>query len=186
MKRDFGKILIENKEIIIDEKAPSEGNDEHIIGETQYTLKTTTTREITSSIYTYSDGMKALTSIVNRFGEEYFKVLLFSDNISKAWTLIELSSDLNVRVRRLGEFMFVVIGYSKDPDNKKIVSQFSFCKLMPSTMVEERTTNFWRLRGVQFASDHIVMDYDELENGKMRNVVSKYNFEGKLLSTKSD
>jgi len=183
MTEDVGKILIEDKEITITEKPPKEESVEHIIEDTHYTLKTVTMREVKSSIYVYSDDMKALTSIVTRFGEEYFKVLLFSDNISKAWNLIELPCELNVRVRRLGEDMFFVIGYNTG-DDSKIPSQFSFCKLMPSTRVEERTINFSKLRGVKFGSENITIDYEESEGGKMQNIISEYNFEGKLLATK--
>ena len=184
--KKIGQFFIESQEISITQTPIAESGGEHLVGDKYYTYVATLKTEIKSLIYTYDDGRKVLTTIVNRFGLEYFKVVIFNDGNSKAWNLIELPCELDVRIRRLGEDMFLVIGYSKKDDAKKMSAQFSFCRLKPSTKVEEQTMNVHKIKGVKLTKEHVIINYEEVVGDKILAQTTTYNHNGTMISTKED
>ena len=175
----MAKIFVEDTEIEIKEKTTVDTNGHQISGK-YYTMRTVSTVDFKSTIFSYED-VSVLISKIERFGEAYYKIVLFNDTESKAWQLIVLSAKLDIKIRRLSQNMFIVIGESEE---ESLLSQVSFCKLKPSTKVEEITLNFTRLINLHFLGENsIVLDYSEKDsiNNEMLHVLSMYNYEGKLL-----
>ena len=179
-----GKLLVEKKEILFDEYPFTEKEDEHIISATKYIQRRVGETTVKSCLYNYGDGKSVLSSIVNRFGEEYYKVIVYSDEKQKAWNLIEISVGLDVVIRRLEEHVFLVFGDNSRKLKKNLDGQFTFCRLKPSTNVEEFTVNISQLRNVKFANDQIVIDFNEDLDGRVRNTVATYSVEGNKLREK--
>ena len=180
----MGKILIEDVEVKINERNVIK-EEEHIIDEGKYINRAVVIREFESSIYSYNDNEKVLISQISRFGELYYKMVIFHDESKKAWNLVELPMDLDVSVRRMGEDNFVITADSKG--NEKIASQVSFCKLKPSTKVEEISISFTRLNEVRFivseGSDYILICYSDSDDGEVRHTLALYNASGKCEQT---
>ena len=181
----MAKVFVENVEITITEKSKVDSG-EHIIKNDDYIMRSVTTTEYKSSIYSYSKFEKILISKVNRFNEGYIRVVLFNDNLAKAWTIIELSEKLEIKVQRVREDGFIVIGNSKD--DTSVTSQVSFCKLKPSTKVEEIVINFTRLNEVFYLSKNkVVISYEDIDpDGKTCKTLAIYNYDGKLLCCRND
>ena len=178
-----GKVFIENAEVIMEEKAPVVERGEHIIKKDKYVLKTLIKEEFSSTIHHYNEIEKILVSKVRMFGEDYYKIVFCNDEQAKAWTLIELSCALEVRVTRLKEQVFIVTGDNKT--DRDIMSQISFCRLKPSTKVEEFTTSFTKLNYVSFINNCILVsstDVCKIE-GRVHSMICSYNSDGKLLET---
>ena len=170
-----GKVTIEGTQIKISTR-PAAESDEHIIENDRYVLKQTVTVETKSCLYTYTTGEKVLVSIVKRFHEEYYKIVIFDDKQAKAWNLLEISALLDVKVKRLNNSVFVVSGSGR-------ASQISFCRLKPSTAVEEFTISFNKLHKVVYFEDSVAVRYSDVcpEDGKEKETSAVYNFDGKLL-----
>ena len=173
------KIFVEDTEIEIREKSDVDSTGHQINGK-YYTMKTVITTDFKSTIFSYED-VSVLISKIERFGEMYYKVVLFSDSDAKAWQLVVLSAKLDIKIRRLNPTMFIVVGESNEAD---LLSQVSFCKMKPSTKVDEITLNFSKLNNLFFLGENsIVLEYDEVDDmrGEGIHVLSMYNYEGKLL-----
>ena len=171
----MGKIFVEDTEISITEKIAKE-EGEHVIQDNQYILTSTETRNFKSTIFTYPSGEKILISKVVLFSKKHFKIVLFCDNKKLAWNLIVLPFDHDVRIKRLNETMFFI--WTK--------TQISFCRIKPSTKVEEFTTNFSKLNDVRFEKKFILVsfsDFDEEYPGKLHSSVISYGLDGKRLKT---
>ena len=179
----MGKVFIEDKEINITEKREEISNGPHEIDGNQYILRSQESIEFKSSIFSYGKA-KVLVSRLNLFNEKYFRFVLFNDQISKAWNILELSAKLEVHIKRLNDDMFFVIGDNKD--EPEVLAQISFCKLKPSTKVEEITLNFSKLVDVHFSSKKEILicseDIDKVTH-KTCQTLAIYSHEGKLLKT---
>ncbi|MCL2539891.1 MAG: hypothetical protein FWE53_00445 [Firmicutes bacterium] len=176
-------VFVEDTEIEIKEKTEVEETGHKTVG-AYYSMQTVTRTDFKSTIFSYED-ISVLISRLDRFGEKYYKILLFSDNESKAWQLITLSAKLNIKIRRISNEMFLVLGESQE---ENLLSQLSFCKLRPNakTKVDEITINFNRLHNLHFVGENsIVVSFDEKDEAtnKFVHVLSMYNYEGKLLNT---
>ena len=178
-----GKIFIEDVEVIMEERPPVVKHGEHIIKGNKYILQTTIKEEFRSTIHNYNNHEKILVSKLRMFGEEYYKIVFCNDKLSKAWVLIELSCFLEIKVRRLGEDMFFIVGENKTDRN--ILSQVSFCRTKPSTKVEEFTSSFTKLNYISFIKDTIFISSTDIcaSEDRVHSIVSSYNFDGKLLQT---
>jgi len=180
----MGKMIIEDVEIKINERNVVK-EEEHIIDEGKYVNRAVVIREFESSIYSYSENEKVLISQISRFGELYYKVVIFHDGSKKAWNLVELPTDLEVRVRRMSEENFVITADNKG--NEKIQSQVSFCKLKPSTKVEEITISFTKLNEVRFIKgedgDFILVYYTDNLDERICHTLALYNASGKCEQT---
>ncbi|MCL2570205.1 MAG: hypothetical protein FWE16_03280 [Firmicutes bacterium] len=180
----MSKVFVEEKEIKIVEKPPAESG-EHTIDGDFYVLHRIIKKEFKSYIYKYCETEKLIISKVNFFNEEYYKIIYGDDHQAKAWNLIELSSKLDVRVRRLTPTMFLVIGDNKN--NPNIMAQISFCRIKPSLKVEEFTTSFSKLNTIYVLKDSVLVSYMDIskddEEDKVRGTVATYNFDGKLIKT---
>ncbi|MDR0850835.1 MAG: hypothetical protein LBN07_05185 [Christensenellaceae bacterium] len=175
----MAKIFVENTEIKISEKVDIEDGAHQIKGD-YYTMHSVITKDFKSTIFSYGD-VSVLVSKITRYGEEYYKIVIFNDAVSKAWQLIVLSAKLDIKIKRLTGAVFLVVAESNVPD---VVSQISFCKLKPSTKVDEVTINFSKLNEVNYIGDNsILLCYDEADviSGRTTHVLSMYNYEGKLL-----
>lgn len=175
----MGKIVVENVEINIWEKVEEKGGTHKIEGK-YYTMNSTKSADFKSTIYFYED-IAVLVSKIKRYTAYYYKIVLFSDNESKAWTLIILSEKLDINIKRLGKEIFLIVAESKTKD---VGSQISFCKLKPSEKVEEITINFTKLNDLKFLEENeILVDYNEFDRltGKTTHVLSSYNNEGRML-----
>ena len=175
----MAKIFVENTEIKISEKVEVQDGAHQIKGDF-YTMHSVMTKDFKSTIFSYAD-VSVLISKITRYGEEYYKIVIFNDSISKAWQLIILSSKLDIKIKRLTGAVFLVVAESKFAD---VVSQVSFCKLKPSTKVDEVTINFTKLNEVNYIGDNsILLCYDEEDviSGRTTHVLSMYNYEGKML-----
>jgi len=164
----MGKIFVEGIEIDIHEKKTSE-EDEHAIKEGMYVMKSVATNKFRSSIYEYATGEKVLISKVVRFSKEYYRIVLFNDLEKKAWNLLEASCEMDTKVRRLTSTMFFIWNQT----------QVSFCQILPSTRVQEFTTNFGKLNDIYFESDYILVSYAD---GR-RNTIASFGLDGKLIRT---
>jgi len=175
----MAKFFVESTEIEIKEKRDVEELGHKIEGK-YYMVDTLVTNHFKSAIFSYQD-ISVLVKKAERFGEMYYKIVLFSDASEKAWKLITLSARLNTKVRRLSEDTFLVIGESPSPD---LLSQVSFCKMKPSTKVDEITLNFSKLIDIRFLKEgSILLNYTEEGglNAEKVTVLSMYNYDGKLL-----
>ena len=177
----MGKIIVENEEMTITEKKTVSGG-EHVIEKKNYIMRSVTTTEFKSTIYSYAEHESILISKTSRFNEEYYKIVLFNEQVAKAWAIIELSAELDIKVKRLGADGFIVIGESR---RENVMSQVSFCKLKPSTKVEEIAINFTKLLEIRFLGNNtILINYEDKDgNGKVYHVLTAYNYEGKILKT---
>jgi len=164
----LSKIFIEDTEIFTKEKSKQD-DGEHIIKDKQYIQKSVIHRDFMSSIFEFPLGEKVLISKVQRFSKDFYKFVLFCDFEKMAWNLIEVSTDQEIRIKRLDEKMYFL--WTK--------VQISFCNTKPSGKVEEWTTNFSELGEIHFEDDHILLSYIEGD----RNVVASYGFDGKLIKT---
>ncbi|MCL2587287.1 MAG: hypothetical protein FWE31_03555 [Firmicutes bacterium] len=164
----LGKVFVEGTEIIMTEKERVD-DGEHIIKDGEYILKSTAKRDFKSSIYEYAAGEKVLVSKVIRFSKEYYKIVLFSDQKAKAWNLLELPADMDIRMRRLSGTMFFIW----------TINQISFCEILPSTRVQEFTTNFVKLNDIFFESEYVMVSY----NDEGRNTVASFGHDGRLIKT---
>lgn len=177
------KIFIEDTEIkMLETQDETEG--QHSIERGFYINRSTIKVEFKSSIFSYGEDIKVLISKIKRFSEEYFKIVIFNDKDAKAWTLIELSCKLEVKVKKVSEENFIITGDSKG--EKGVMSQISFCKLKPSTKVEEITINFSKLNNIHFlGEDRIVVSYSDIGpmDTKALNTLAMYSKEGKLRQT---
>lgn len=175
----MGKIYIEDSEIKISEKE-EEVDNEYQINNDKYVMSSTVKVEFKSSIYTYGDE-KVLISKINRFNEDYYKIVIFNDNVKKAWNLLELPEKLQIRIKRYSVDTFVVVGDNREDNHTP--AQVSFCKLKPSTKVEEITVNFAKLNDIFFFKNEIVIAYDDNIGDKAYHTLVVYNSDGKLLQT---
>lgn len=175
------KIYIEDSEIRITEKNVTE-DEKHVVNDSSYSIKSVVKTEYKSTIFAYSENERVLVSKINRYNEEYFKIVLFNDSLSKAWVIVEISSKLTIKVKRVAENMFVVVGESK---NSQVMSQLSFCKLKPSSQVEEISINFNKLLNIHYFAKQrqIVLEYEEVDKGMTRRVLALYDYGGKLQKT---
>lgn len=175
----MAKIFVENTEIKISEKVDIEDGAHQIKGD-YYTMHSVITKDFKSTIFSYDD-VSVLISKITRYGEEYYKIVIFNDAISKAWQLIILSVKLDIKIKRLTDAVFFVVAENK---NGEVVSQISFCKLKPSTRVDEVTINFTKLNEVNYIGDNSILlcyDEDDVISGRTTHMLSMYNYEGKLL-----
>jgi len=172
----MSKVFIENTKIEIYEK--SRESAEHVIKGDSYILESTVKNEFKADIYKYSDDESMLTSLVTRFKMQYYKLVFSSNSQSKAWNLIEVSRDLEVRVHRLSCDMFFIIGDNKGAEDTS--AQFSFCRIKPSTKVEEFTTNITKLNRYVVTEKYVLVSFTitEPEEDKTTSSVVAYNFDG--------
>jgi len=176
------KVFVENTEISISEKTPKESSDHSIRGNF-YVQEIIVKKEFKSSIYKYSPAESMIVGKVNRFSMEYFKIIFSNDKESKAWNLIELPQEVEVKVKRLSPDMFIIIGDSKGKDGH--MSQVSFCRIKPSTKVEEFAISFCKLNHFYIMQDKIIIGYSDFSKEEDRETITiaSYNFDGKLLKT---
>jgi len=176
----MSKIFIEDTEISIREKSTVQ-EEQHSIDGKKYTNRTIISKEFESSIYAYEEVEKVLISKIPRFGSEFYKIVLFNDESQKAWNTIELSCELEIRVKRMGKDNFVIIADGKG--SQTILSQVSFCRLKPSTKVEEITINFTKLNEVRFidsgGTDYVLLSYSDVRDNMTYHTLALYNAEGK-------
>ena len=175
------KVFIEDTEIeIIEESEVDSTDSKHEIVGKYYVMQTVTTTDFKSTIFTYDDSTAVLISKLIRFGQDYYKVVLFSDELSKAWTLTVLSAKLDIKIKRLAEAVFVVIGEGCED----VISQISFCKLKPNTKVEDITINFKKLEDIHFIKDKTVLiNYVDEDGEENLHILQMYNYDGRLLKT---
>lgn len=175
------KIYIEDSEIKVVEKNITE-DEKHVVNDNSYSIRSVVKTEFQSSIFSYSETERVLVSKIIRYNEEYFKIVLFNDMLSKAWVIIELSSKLNIKVKRVAENMFIVVGESQ---NSQIMSQISFCKLKPSTKVEEIAISFNKLLNIHYFAKQkqVALEYEEVNVDMTRRVLALYDYGGKLQKT---
>jgi len=176
----MGKVFVENKEVTIVEKSPKESSEHNMCGK-YYMLDTLTRHQFKSTLTRYNKYQKIVISKAMRFGLEYFKVIYSDDKEGKAWNLIELARGMEIRIHRLSDDMFIVVGDAKDVEG--VESQVSFCRIKPSTKVEEFAISFCKLNHFYIVQDSIVLSYtnvDEVDN-KMKTTIATYNFDGQLL-----
>jgi len=179
VRGNLSKIFVEDTEIKISEKVEVT-DGEHEIKDNFYTMQSVVKTDFKSTIFSYED-MSVLISKAQRYNEDYYKIVLFNDAISKAWQLIILSARLDIKIKRLTDVNFIVIAESHD---ENVESQISFCKLKDSTGVEEITINFTTLKEINFIGDNsILICYEERDaaSGKVTHVLSMYNNDGKML-----
>jgi len=176
----LSKLFVEETEILITEKTDYQDGG-HDIGAKFYVQEVVERTTYKSTIFSYDDGISVLVSKQKRFGELYFRIVLFSDTQGLAWPLLVLSANLNTKVKRLNHEMFLVTGESEDG---KVVSQISFCKLKQTGNVDEITINFTKLIDLQFLGDKGILicleEKDKFSNDTL-HVLSMYNIEGKLI-----
>ena len=169
----MSKIFVEDIEIKMWEKPVFE-DAEHVITNDNYVLKKVVHTEFKADIYQYSETKKLLISKIERFGEMFYKIVAFDEIGSKAWNLIEMSCELEVRVKRLCPIMFFITGNSQ---NKDYPSQFSFCRLKPSLKVEEFTINVVKLDRAEVLDKTVIVGY--IDDGYYN--ISVYTHEGRLI-----
>lgn len=178
----MSKIFVEETEIIITEKTDYEDGG-HNIGEKYYVQEVVERTTYKSTIFSYDDGISVLISKQKRYGEIYYRIVLFSDEKCLAWPLLVLSENLNTTIKRLNHEMFLVQGLSEDG---KVISQISFCKLKQTGNVDEITINFTKLLDLQFLDDKGILicfeEQDSVTNDTL-HVLAMYNIEGKLIKT---
>jgi len=177
----MSKIFVEDTEIRIIEKVEVQ-NGEHEIKGDFYVMQKIVKTDFKSSIYAYPD-ISVLISKVERYNEDYYEIVLFSDEQSKAWELITLSVRTDIKVKRLTKTSFIVIAEDKTGN---VTSEITFCTLKPNTKVEAVTINFTKLNEINFIGDNtILLSYDEEDANTKRatHVLSLYNDYGKLLKT---
>jgi len=176
-----GKVFVENKEVRMEEKPSVIESNEHVIKSNNYVLKTLIKKEFHSTIHKYNETESVLVSKTNLFNEDYYKIIFSNDNMSKAWSLIELPCALEVKVTRISDDMFFITGDAKG--KKKVMSQVSFCRLKPSTKVEEFAISFTKLNYASVFKDCIILSYTDIneEIDRTYRAISSYNFDGKLL-----
>ena len=178
----MAKIFIEDEEIIVSYKETKESG-EHIIEKDDYIMRSFLRTEFKASIFSYCEFEKILISKTKRFNEEYYKFVLFNDKESKAWNIIELSVKLDIKIKRMRDDIFVVIGDNKGAD---VTSQVSFCKLKPSLKVEEIAINFSRLNEILFLpKDNILLSYSDQDkiDDNIYHTLAVYNHDGILQKT---
>lgn len=180
----MGKIYIEDKKISTNLKTKEQESEHEFKGD-KYVMKTVQVSEFQSCTYRYEDtGEMILVSKIEFFSEHYYKFVLFCDNNSKAWPLIELPAVLDVKIKRLSNTMFLVVGNNKE--GTSAMSQVSFCRIMPSEKVEYVTLSFKTLVRIGYAKGKVLVVYqDACDLGKISETTSVYNLEGKLLKTKT-
>lgn len=176
----MSKLFVEETEIKITEKTDYEDGG-HNIGEKYYVQEVVERTTYKSTIFSYDDGLSVLVSKQKRFGEIYYRIVLFSDEKCLAWPLLVLSEKLDTKIKRLNDEMFLVTGINEAGE---VVSQISFCKLKPSGNVDEITINFTKLVDLQFLDDKGILicleEKDKVTNDTL-HVLSMYNTEGKLI-----
>ncbi len=175
----MAKIIVEETEIQIEEKVDVI-DEKQIPKQNFFMIERLEKITFRSSIYHY-EKMSVLVQKIKRFGEDYFKIVVFSDTFLKAWSLIALPAELNIKIKRLAEDVFFVVGESL---NDKITSQITFCKLKTSGSVEEVTINFTKLhelKFVEFKAVLICVEEKDHKTGNSLHVLSLYNNEGRLL-----
>jgi len=182
----MGKVTIEEVELNIQEKA-SVQEGEHTFKDDTYVQKTVTVQEFKSSVFRYPNSSESiLVSKINLFNEDYFKIVFFCESISKAWTLLEIHSSLDIQLKRLNKTMFLIVANNPSKENKNVSSQISFCRIKPSQRVEEITINFGVLNKLTVLDSHIVLSYrDFKDNGVIEDIVAVYNYDGRLMQTES-
>jgi len=180
----MGQIFIEDRKISTNEKS-SEQHAEHEFKGDKYVMKTVHKSEFQSCIYRYEDTHEMiLVSKIEFFNESYYKFVLFCDNNTKAWPLIELPAVLDITVKRLTNTMFIIVGDNKE--GTKVMSQVSFCRIKPSENVEYVTLSFKRLVSIGYGKGKVLITYQDIaEGGKICETSSMYNHDGKLLKTKT-
>lgn len=175
----MAKLYVEDTEVVIKEKVINEDGS-HEIGEKYYTQEVVEKTVYKSTIFSYDD-ISVLVTKQKRYGELYFKIVMFDDKKAMAWPLLVLSANLETKVKRLNDEMFLVVGESQ---KESLISQISFCKLKPSGKVDEITINFTKLKELKFIDDKgILISLEEKDafTGDTLHVLSMYNVEGKLL-----
>lgn len=177
----MAKFFVEDTEIKIIEKTVADEEVHKFKGD--YYIKEATERTTyKSTLYCYGD-ISVLVSKVKQFNEQYYKIVLFNDNLCIGWPLSILSTALDVKLKRLKEDIFLLIGES---NSNKVVSQVSFCKLTEKGKVNEIIINFTKLNDIQFVNKEKVIicydDYDKHED-KTTHFLSLYDAEGKFLKT---
>ena len=96
-----GRLLVEKKEIMFEEQPLVEVDGEHIIGTNKYVQKKVLQTSVQSCLYNYGDGKSVVTSLVTRFGEEYFKIIVYNDTARLM---------LNIILIRVGNIFFGPFG----------------------------------------------------------------------------
>ena len=174
----MANLFVEDTEILITEKVEVEDGAVEIRNQF-YSMELIEKTFFKSSIYSYED-LSVLTSKIKRYGESYFKIVLFSDTESIAWQLVVLSSALDIKVKRLEKDVFIIIGESK---KSTVMSQMTFCKIKQSGKVDEVTLNFTKLNNLTYITGKTILleyeEFDEMSNSSL-HVLSLYNYEGKL------
>lgn len=173
------KLFVEDTEIKMWEKTEVEDGS-HQIKRDYYIMEVIEKTTYKSTLYSYGE-LSVLISKTKKFGEEYYKIVLFNDSTSSAWQIAVISAKLDIKVLKLAEDVFFVIGES---NMKEIISQVSFCKLKQGGKVNDVTINFNRLNKIYYIDKTgILLSFDEddtMENRTM-HVLSLYNIEGKLI-----
>jgi len=72
----MGKIFIEDEEIAIYEKKVTE-DGEHVIEKNNYVVRSVTRTEFKSPIFYYGENENVLIGKINRFNEDYYKIVVF-------------------------------------------------------------------------------------------------------------
>lgn len=177
----MAKFFVEDTEIKITEKTVVD-EDVHKFKGDYYIKEATERTTYKSTMFCYGD-ISVLVSKIKQFNQHYYKIVLFNDKLCMGWPLSILSAELDVTLKRLKENVFLLIGES---NNKKVVSQISFCTLTEKGKVNEIIINFTKLNDIQFINKEKIIvcydDYNKLED-KTTHCLSLYNNEGKFLKT---
>lgn len=177
----MAKFVIEGTELNFEEKVILE-DEKQTLKPTELVVERLEKTIIKSPIYTFADNTSVLIKKNKRFGEDYYKIIIYSSGQDKAWGISDISAKLDVTLKRLDDSNVLVIGENKS--DEKLISQITFCKLKPSMNVEEVTINFTQLEILKFIKDKAIlvgvkeMDYTQNIN---LNVLSLYSYEGKLI-----
>jgi hypothetical protein len=171
--------FVEDTEIKMTEKTTVE-DDVHKFKGGSYIKEITEKTTYKSTLYSYDD-ISVLVNKIKRFNENYYKIVLFNDKLCKAWQLSDISAKLNIKLKRLKENVFLVIGESS---SKSVVSQISFASLTEKEKVNEIIINFTKLNEIHFVNDEkIIVSYDDTHGDKTMHVLTMYSYDGKFLET---
>ena len=175
----MASFFVEDTEIKMTEKTTVE-NDVHKFKGCSYIKEITEKTTYKSTLYSYDD-ISVLVNKIKRFNENYYKVVLFNDKLCRAWQLSDISAKLNIKLKRLKENVFLVIG---DSSSKSVVSQLSFANLTEKGKVNEIIINFTKLNDIHFINDDkIIVNYADVHGDKTIHVLAMYNYDGKFLKT---